>query len=145
WSSSSPGSPTAMLYKDGSNGASKSQAQVDLSKQIAYAAMSNAADVVSLPGVADALQVAQSMDAHWDDLFGDKAPPLPQFDFAHPCPAITSDGKGTVIVFGCRHDGIMRLRRSSNGGAMWEPSVALSGWEMTSGIAAAAAPNGYVY
>lgn len=145
WGSSSPGSYLAMLVKDGSNGASKSQAQVDLAKQIAYAAMSNAADVVSLPGVLDALQVAQSMDTHWDDLFGDKAPPLPQFDFTHPCPAITCTGTATLIVFGCRHDGIIRFRRSSDGGAHWDPSVALNGWEMTSGIAAAAAPKGAVY
>jgi D-alanyl-D-alanine carboxypeptidase len=145
WSSSSPGSNTAMLYKDGSNGSCRAQAQVDLGEQIAYAVMSNADEVVSLPGVADALQVAVSMDAHFDELFGVKAPPLPQFDLAHPCPAITCTGTATLIIFGRRHDGIIHFRRSSDGGATWGPSTPLNGWVMTSGIAAAAAPNGHVY
>ncbi len=145
WSSSNPGFNGAMLYKDGANQGSKSQAQVDLAKQIAFAAMSNAADVVSLPAVADVLQVAQSMDAHWDELFGIKSAPLPQYDLTHPCPAITCTGKGTLIIFGRRHDGFIHFRRSSDGGANWGPSTPLTGWEMTSGIAAAAAPNGAVY
>jgi CubicO group peptidase (beta-lactamase class C family) len=146
WSSNMPGSS---LDYTGDDSASLATVSLFLTSKTGVGAMCNMSSDAALPnklanaGIVDMYNTALAFDAHWEELFGPGAPePL---ECVHGMPALVATGSSgnALTVFGRQRNGVVVRRQSDNGGKIWGAPVPMPGWIMTSGISAAAPPDGY--
>lgn len=142
WGSQQPGSPTADIWYEGDDGYMLATSYLSLSKKTAVGVMCNVNDTLANAAVVDTQNLAWATDANWQTLFGPGAPE--PVECAHAMPALVVSGNlGQILtVFARKHHGHLIRRQSANGGQTWGPELPFSGWVMTSGLAAAATPDG---
>jgi CubicO group peptidase (beta-lactamase class C family) len=139
WVSSTPGSITADLGYEGDNGYMLAAVAVSLSKKTAVGSMCNMNDTFAGGAVNDAMVTARAFDANWAALFGAGAPE--PVECVHAMPALVATGE-SLTVFARKQSGDIIRRQSTNAGKTWNAAIAMPGWIMTSGLAAAATPDG---
>jgi CubicO group peptidase (beta-lactamase class C family) len=142
WVSDTPGSPTADIGYVGDNGSMYAEMHASLSNLTAVGAMCNMNNTFAGAAVADMIDTARAFDTNWTSLFGDGAPE-PRV-CAHAMPALVATGNlgRNLTVFARRQSGEMIRRHSADGGKNWGAAIGFPGWTMTSGLAAAATPDG---
>ncbi len=142
WSSSAPGSIIADLGYSGDDGYMFATISASLSKKTAVGAMCNMNSTLATAGVNDMLVTARAFDQNWNVLFGAGAPEPRACVHAMPALVATGSSGEALTVFARTRDGELIRRQSTDGGKNWGAAIPFPGWIMTSGLSAAATPDG---